>query len=59
VEFTAAMLLDEESNTKPAISKRLNEISCPGDVTDPIISPCLFAFLSFTFVFEYYTGTNV
>ncbi|GAU42582.1 hypothetical protein TSUD_302980 [Trifolium subterraneum] len=36
VEFTAAMLLDEESNTKPAVSKRLNEISCPGDVTDPI-----------------------
>ncbi|GAU42581.1 hypothetical protein TSUD_302970 [Trifolium subterraneum] len=29
VEFTAAMLLDEESNTKPAVSKRLNEISCP------------------------------
>lgn len=29
VEFTAATLLDEESNTKPALSKRLNEISCP------------------------------
>jgi hypothetical protein len=35
VEFTAAMLLDEESNTKPELSKRLNEISCPGDFTDP------------------------
>ncbi|KAL5075376.1 hypothetical protein RYX36_014360 [Vicia faba] len=29
VEFTAASLLDEEPNTKPALSKRLNEISCP------------------------------
>lgn len=29
VEFTAAMLLDEESNTKPELSKKLNEISCP------------------------------
>ncbi|CAK8567746.1 unnamed protein product [Lathyrus sativus] len=29
VEFTAATLLDEESKTKPALSKRLNEISCP------------------------------
>lgn len=35
VEFTAAALLDEEPNTKPALSKRLNEISCPGDATDP------------------------
>ncbi|XP_004502799.1 uncharacterized protein [Cicer arietinum] len=29
VEYTAAMILDEESNTKPSLSKRLNEISCP------------------------------
>ncbi|XP_058786648.1 uncharacterized protein LOC131661209 [Vicia villosa] len=29
VEFTAAALLDEEPNTKPALSKRLSEISCP------------------------------
>ncbi|KAJ1387506.1 Alpha/Beta hydrolase fold [Sesbania bispinosa] len=29
VEFTAAMLLDEESKTKPSLSKRLHEISCP------------------------------
>ncbi|MED6220267.1 hypothetical protein PIB30_043300 [Stylosanthes scabra] len=29
VEFTAAMLLDEESNTKPSLSQRLHEISCP------------------------------
>ncbi|XP_015945021.1 uncharacterized protein LOC107470145 isoform X1 [Arachis duranensis] len=29
VEFTAAMLLDEESKTKPSLSQRLNDISCP------------------------------
>ncbi|KHN02131.1 2-hydroxy-6-oxononadienedioate/2-hydroxy-6- oxononatrienedioate hydrolase [Glycine soja] len=29
VEYTAAMLLDEESKTKPSLSKRLHEISCP------------------------------
>ena len=39
VEFTAAMLLDEESKSKPPISKRLHEISCPGD--DPLYSFCL------------------
>jgi len=35
VEYTAAMLLDEESKTKPSLSKRLHEISCPGNVTNP------------------------
>ncbi|TKY73970.1 2-hydroxy-6-oxononadienedioate/2-hydroxy-6- oxononatrienedioate hydrolase [Spatholobus suberectus] len=29
VEYTAAMLLDEEYKTKPSLSKRLHEISCP------------------------------
>ncbi|WVZ20734.1 hypothetical protein V8G54_008056 [Vigna mungo] len=29
VEYTAAMLLDEEYKTKTPLSKRLNEISCP------------------------------
>ncbi|KAF7830835.1 2-hydroxy-6-oxononadienedioate/2-hydroxy-6- oxononatrienedioate hydrolase [Senna tora] len=29
VEFTAAMLLDEESKTKPPSTQRLHEISCP------------------------------
>ncbi|XP_054798272.1 uncharacterized protein LOC129303178 isoform X2 [Prosopis cineraria] len=29
VEFTAAMLLDEESKTKPPLTQKLHEISCP------------------------------
>ncbi|XP_061356648.1 uncharacterized protein LOC133301072 isoform X2 [Gastrolobium bilobum] len=29
VEYTAAMFLDEESQTKPSLSERLHEISCP------------------------------
>ncbi|KAL2339505.1 hypothetical protein Fmac_007445 [Flemingia macrophylla] len=29
VEYTAALLLDEEYKTKPSLSKRLHEISCP------------------------------
>ncbi|OIV96890.1 hypothetical protein TanjilG_00472 [Lupinus angustifolius] len=29
VEYTAALLLDEESKTKPSLSQRLHEISCP------------------------------
>lgn len=49
VEYTAAMLLDEDSKTKPSLSQRLHEISCPGDVTYPInVNLHLFLFFYFT-----------
>lgn len=35
MEYTAAMLLDEEYKTKTPLSKRLHEISCPGNVINP------------------------
>lgn len=36
VEFTAAMLTDTEAESKPSLSKRLTEISCPGKLPDSI-----------------------
>lgn len=30
VEYTVAMLTDSASESKPPLSKRLSEISCPG-----------------------------
>jgi len=45
VEYTAAMLLDEEYKTKTPLSKRLHEISCPGNVANPTYThPLSFAF---------------
>lgn len=36
VEFTAAMLTDTEFESKPPLSKRLHEISCPGKTPNSI-----------------------
>lgn len=36
VEFTAAILIDNESEAKPPLTKRLHEISCPGKDNKPI-----------------------
>jgi hypothetical protein len=42
-EFTAATLTNAESESKPSMSKRLNEISCPGTCTNSTSSlPKLF-----------------
>lgn len=39
VEYTAAMLTDTSSESKPPLAKRLHEISCPGNSYNPINFP--------------------
>lgn len=53
VEYTAAMLLHEESKTKPSLTQRLHEISCPGEDTNPIYIPTSFPNLGPVFVRKY------
>lgn len=38
VEFTAALLIDNESKVNPPLAKRLHEISCPGNDTKLCLS---------------------
>lgn len=49
VEFTAATFLDEEYKTKPPLSERLHEISCPGNVINPTYTLFHLLFLALVF----------
>ena len=39
VEYTAAMLTDTETESKPPLEKRLHKISCPGNAANFIGYP--------------------